>query len=196
MQGCAIPALLLLLWSSQLVLMPSRLVFLGQSVGKRAALHLHLHLHLGLSSCGPLTNTHDRRPQPTAHSPQQLACSAIAPPAPSHIQHRRLPQCPVQRLRSPTRHRYQRCSRRASLPHSPSSPSARRHDTTGAPGTAAAAAASRHSASSHLTRRPSFQTGRQCAVAESIRQCAESSQTDPSTARRWRKQGSLEAWRC
>jgi hypothetical protein len=79
MQGCAIPALLPLRWSSQLVLKPSRLVFLGQSVGKRAALHLHLHLHLGPSSCGPLTNTHDRRPQPTAHSPQQLACSAIAP---------------------------------------------------------------------------------------------------------------------
>ena len=47
-----------------------------------------------------------------------------------------------------------------------------------------AAAASRPSASSHPTRRPSFQTSRQCVVAESPRHCAESPQTSATPARR------------
>ena len=91
-------------------------------------------LHLGLSSCGPLkrsqTHTIDAHsPQPTAAGLLLLRYSTTRP-----VSYTAPPvtPVPVQRLRSPTRHRYQRCSRRASLPHSPSSPSARRHDTTGA----------------------------------------------------------------
>jgi hypothetical protein len=196
MQGCAIPALLPLLWSSQLVLKPSRLVFLGQSVGKRAALHLHLHLHLGPSSCGPLANTHDRRPQPTAHSPQQLACSAIAPPAPSHIQHRRLPQC--------------QCSASARPPVTATNGVRAAHFRPIRPAAPAPDDTTRqaHQAPQQQQQRVDTQPRRTPHAGLRFRRAGSAlllrapgialraPRTDPSTARRWRKQGSFEAWRC
>jgi hypothetical protein len=171
MQGCAIPALLPLLWSSHLVLS----FWDRASVsGLRCTCTCTCTWDL-LAAARSQTHTID------AHSPQPTAAGLLRYSTTRPVSYTAPPitPVPVQRLRSPTRHRYQRCSRRAFPPHSPSSPSARRHDTTGAPGTATAAAASRHSAPSHPTRRPSFQTGRQCVVAESPRHCAESPQNRP-----------------
>ena len=186
MQGCAIPVLLR--WSSQLGVdaraagSPSRLVFLGQSVGKRPA--FALHLHLDFLAAGPLTNTHDRRPQPTAAG--LLRYSTIAPPAPSHIQHRYrlLPQAPS--AAPPLAHPSPLPTVFAPRISPPFAQQPQRQETRHDRRTThrrRSRAASRHaaSASSHPTRRASFQTGRQCVVvvfaAESPRHCAECPQT-------------------